>query len=228
MATVLPEYDRHTLYPHRQALSSTQFLDYEHSPGEFYLRWVLGVRGAPSLPRQIGRIFSALYADRTLDYRALLSEAGAPARIGQLFAEALQCLPVLQGGQPETPLYAQYGQWELRATLDDFVRRHSTIVENKTGTTVWDQERVNGHDQLTFQAFVHWQKYGIPPRTIIVNWVDCRPSATQLIHTLQTTRSLRHLEQFAARVDTVIAHLEAEHFTRPVEYFSPYVREDQP
>jgi hypothetical protein len=216
MATVMPEYDRHTLYPHRKALSSTQFLDYEQSPGDFYLRWMLGVRGAPSLPMQIGRIFSALYADRTLDYRALLNEAGASARIGHLFEEAMKGFPVLTGGQPETPLYAQYGSWELRATLDDFVRGHYTIVENKTGTTVWDQERVNGHDQLTFQAFVHWQKYGIPPRNIIVNWVDCRPSATQRIHTFQTTRSIRHLEQFEARVETVIANLEAENFTKPV------------
>jgi hypothetical protein len=96
------------------------------------------------------------------------------------------------------------------------VRRHYTIVENKTGTTVWDQERVNGNDQLTFQAFVHWRKYGIPPRKIIVNWVDCRPSATQRIHTFQTTRSIRHLEQFEARVETVIANLEAENFTKPV------------
>ena len=165
---------------------------------------------------QIGRIFSALYADRTLDYRALLHEAGASARIGHLFEEAMKGFPVLQDGKPETPLYAKYGQWELRATLDDFVRRHSTIVENKTGTTVWDQARVNGHDQLTFQAFVHWKKYGIPPRNIIVHWVDCRSSATQLIHTFQTTRALRHLEQFAARVDTVIANLEVENFTRPV------------
>jgi hypothetical protein len=217
MATVMPEYDRHTLYPHRKALSSTQFLDYEHSPGEFYRRWILGVRGDPSIPMQIGRIFSALYADRTLDYRALLHEAGASARIGNLFAEAMQCFPVLQGGQPETPLYAQYGQWELRATLDDFVRRHYAIVENKTGTTVWDQARVNGNAQLTFQAFVHWKKYGLPPRTIIVNWVDCRPRATQRIHTFHTTRALRHLEQFEARVGTVIANLEAANFTRPVD-----------
>src|SRR5918992_1507073 len=100
MATVMPEYDRHTLYPHRKALSSTQFLDYEQSPGDFYLRWMLGVRGAPSLPMQIGRIFSALYADRTLDYRALLNEAGASARIGHLFEEAMKGFPVLTGGQP--------------------------------------------------------------------------------------------------------------------------------
>jgi hypothetical protein len=217
MATVLPEYDRHTIYPHRKALSSTQFLDYEQSPGDFYIRWILGVRGDPSIPMRIGRIFSALYADRNLDYRALLKEAGASARIGNLFEEAMKGFPVLKGGKPETPLYAKYGQWELRATLDDFVRRHSTIVENKTGATVWDQERVNGNDQLTFQAFVHWKKYGLPPRTIIVNWVDCRPGATQLIHTFQTTRSIRHLQQFEARVDTVIAHLEAEHFTRPID-----------
>jgi hypothetical protein len=41
MATVMPEYDLQTLYPHRKAISSTQFLDYEQSPGDFYLRSLL-------------------------------------------------------------------------------------------------------------------------------------------------------------------------------------------
>jgi hypothetical protein len=213
----LPEYDYETIYPHKKALSSSQFLLYEKDPAKFYVLYVLAPRTEkPSLAMEEGRIFSALYADRSLDFRAYLSAVGAPPRIADRFGEVIKLFPVLKGGSPEYPLRVKHGDWEFRATLDDFVEKQYTIIENKIGEREWTQERVNFDDQLTFQAWCHWKKYGVPPRKIILNWVDCRPRTTKYLKSFNTTRSVRALKQFEDRVDVVIENLEAGNFSKNI------------
>lgn len=213
----LPEYDSATIYPHQQALSSSQFLLYEKDPAEFYVRYVLAPNAQePSVAMAQGRIFSALYADRSLDFRAHLLAVKAPPRIADRFEAVIKLFPVLKGGSPEYPLRVKHGEWEFRATLDDFVEKQYTIIENKTGEREWTQERVNFDDQLTFQAWCHWKKFGVPPRKIILNWVDCRARATRYLQSFSTTRSVRALKQFEDRVDLVIENLQAGNFSKNI------------
>lgn len=210
----IDDYDVKSLYPNCKCLSSTQFLDYEKSPANFYTRWIVGESNGGSVSMKIGRIFSALYKNRELDFRGLLKEAKAPTRYADLFEQVIKLFPILKGGNPEFPLIAKHKGWELRATLDDFVKNQFTIIENKTGQVEWTQERTNFSDQITFQAWCHWKKYKVPPKQIILNWVDCRPKATKLVHTFKTSRSLKALKMFENRIDTVIENIEAGNFTK--------------
>lgn len=212
----LPEYKLKELYPNKKTLSSSQFLKYEESPSDFYIEYVCGVKKEPSAPMLIGSIFSALYEDRTLDYKAHLHEAKAPKRIPDLFEQAIALMPVQKNGHPEYPLIAKYRGWSFRATLDDFVEPTYTVIENKTGKAEWNQERVNFSDQLTFQAWCHWKKYGVVPRAIILNWVDTSAHSKKTIQTFKTTRSIRAMTLFEARIDVVLYNLEAGNFTRPI------------
>ena len=206
----IPEYDIKSLYPNKKRLSSTQFLDYEDDPEKFYLKWVMGVRGEDSLAMQIGRLFSAKYADRSIDADTMLKEIGCKPDFVKMFDQAVTKLPVLKGGHPEYPLVCEYRGWEFRATLDDYVGKSFVVIENKTGQVVWDQERANTSDQVTFQAWVHWVKHGVAPSKIILNWWNTKQKNFCDMRSFKTSRSVKYLKQFQERIDLVIDNLEIE------------------
>lgn len=211
----LPEYDSKSIYPNEKALSSSQFLLYEKDPQAFWLKYALGTAGNRSQAMDIGRIFSAAYADRSLPFSLYLEEIGCSPKFINLFGQALAKFPVL-GGQPEFPAWCSIKGWKFRATLDDYLDWDYTIIENKTGKMPWTQERVNFDDQLTFQSWVHWKKFGVPPRKIILNWWDTGKTSAPMIHTFKTSRTVNALKQFEKRVEVVIENLEAHNFTRPI------------
>lgn len=212
----LPAYDLSSIYPNEKCLSSTQFLTYEEDPAMFYVVYVLGGKEEGSTAMEIGRIFSALYADRTLPFKEYLCQAGAPKHIAQRFEDAIKLFPILKGGYPEYPLIAEHRGWKFRASLDDYVADTLTIIENKTGQKEWTQERTNFSEQITFQAWCHWKKFGVVPRKIYLNWVSTKTKTSKLIQTFSTTRSIKALKEFERRVDTVIDNLEAGNFSRNI------------
>lgn len=211
-SSLIPEYDSQSLYPYRKALSSSQFLRYEESPELFYTEYVMGIKKPPSKPMLIGSVFSALHADRQFDFRQALADINAPKHLADLFEREIKKLPVVPA---EVPLICNYNGWELRATLDGFVEDEYTIIENKTGQTEWTQERANYSDQITFQAFCHWKKYGVIPKKIIVNWL-CTKSKSNGVRTFKTSRSIQNLKNFSKRIDVVLANIEAENWTTPI------------
>lgn len=211
------DYDFATIYPNKKCLSSSQFLDYEKDPADFYVRWVLGAKRS-SAAMEVGRIFSALYADRTLDHRALLFAAGAKPWIADLFDDVIRRFPVLKGGHPEFPLQANFEGWQFRATLDDFVADQDVIVENKTGAVPWTQARADNSSQITFQCWVHFRLTGRLPG-VIVNWVNTAKARAQ-IATFRTRRTVQDIHQFDDRARAVLQHLEAGNFSQPI--YDPY------
>ena len=212
----LPSYDFASLYPNTKTLSSSQFLCYEKDPKDFYVKYVLGANKTKSVAMSIGSIFSALYADRQIDFRKLLQEAGAPKRIADLFEQVIKRFPMLKNGNAEFPMICEHNGWKFRATLDGFVEEYHTIIENKTGQVEWTQERANFTDQITFQAWTHWKKYKIPPRKILVNWVNTKANANKPVHSFNTSRSIKNLKMFERRVDVVLENLEAGNFTKQI------------
>ncbi len=208
-------YDFESLYPNHKVLSSSQFLLYEEDPQRFYIEYVLGARRKASKAMMIGSIFSALHEDRKFNFREELLKIKAPKRIGDLFDDVIKKFPIIPA---EIALKCKVGKWSLRATLDGFLEDYSTIVENKTGQVDWTQERADFSDQVTFQAFVHWKKYGELPKKIILNWVSTNPRSTQKIITFKTSRSVRTMKVFEQRVDRVIENIEAGNFTRNFYY----------
>lgn len=214
----LPEYDSKSIYPNEKSLSSSQFLLYEKDPQAFWLKYALGTRGDQSKAMDIGRIFSAAYADRSLPYQRYLAEIGCRAKFINLFGEALSKFPVLKGSKPELPLWVSFKGWKFRATLDNYLDWEYLVIENKTGQVEWTQERVNFSDQITFQAWVHWKKYKVPPRKIMLNWWNTKSTGSVDIRSFNTSRTVKALKMFEARVETVIANLEAHNFTRPIYY----------
>lgn len=206
-------YDFKSLYPNKKTLSSSQFLLYEEDPKQFYLEYVLEARREASKAMMIGSIFSALHEDRKFNFREELLKIKAPKRIGDLFDEVIKKFPMVPA---EIALKCKVGKWTLRATLDGFLEDYHTIIENKTGQVEWTQERADFSEQITFQVFVHYVKYGIPPKQIILNWVNTSSKSTRKILTFKTSRTIRMLKIFEGRVDRVIENLEAENFHKNI------------
>jgi hypothetical protein len=211
----IPEYNSSELYPHSNILSSSQVLDYLKSPSHFYAVNHLGARHESPAMR-IGQIFSAWYANRSLDCRPLLKEAGAQDWLIERFERALACLPVMAGFKPETALYCVFKKWKFRASLDNFSRSKFIIIENKTGQMPWTQARVDQSDQITFQTWVHWRKFKRLPSKIFLIWIDTRKSATELMHTFETARHPMQLKYMEERIAAVIKNIETGNFTTPI------------
>lgn len=211
--SLTPEYNSKELYPHFKMLSSSQFLMYEKDPKDFYIRYQLGADDKHSIAMQVGSIFSELHRDRAFDHKAALASIKAPRRLAGLFESAIKAMPVIPA---EVKLVCKLGKWKFRATLDGYVQDSYTIVENKTGKLGWNQERVDFSDQLTFQAWVHWKKFGVIPKSIILNWVNTNSSSSCLVRTFKTTRSVKCLKMFERRVEAVISSLEAGNFTNKI------------
>ncbi len=211
----LSGYDFKNLHPYKKILSSSQVICYEEDPSKFYLEYMLGAKRKASKSMLVGSIFSELHNHRDFDFRAKLIEIKAIRRIGDLFDEVIKAFPIVPA---EIPLKCKYKGWGLRATLDGFVEDSYTIIENKTGQVPWTQERANFSDQITFQAFVHWKKYGIQPRQIILNWVDTKFNTQKKLSTFKTSRTIKGLKMFEKRLDAVIQGIEAENFTNQL-YF---------
>ena len=215
MATLkkLLEYDTKSIYPHKKALSSSQFLLYEKSPAEFYVKYELGAKQENSLPMMIGSIFSAAYADRSFPFVEHLTALGCTVSFVETFGKALAKLPVVKGGVPETPIWAKYDGWKFRATLDDWVEERGIDIENKTGQKPWTVTRVNESDQITFQAWAVWKTYGRPPHKIILNWWNTRIKSYADVRTFETSRTVSECMAFEKRVAVVIENLNAKNFT---------------
>jgi len=217
--TTVPEYDFKSLYPYTKTLSSSQIILYEEDPAAFYTEYVLGVRRPASVAMMVGSIFSELHRDRNFDFKTALAEAKAIKRITDLFEQVIRQFPVVPA---EIELHGEHKGWKVRATLDGFVESEYTIIENKTGGKTrehpegWTQERTNFSYQITIQAWCHWKKYGVLPRRILLNWVNTEARAQRPLTTFKTSRSVKALRMFEARLDAVIAGIEAENWTVPI------------
>ena len=211
--TTIPEYNWQELYPHTKTLSSSQVLLYAENPSRFYTEYVLGVRQPPSVAMQVGSIFSALHQDRQFPYKEALAEIAAPKHIAALFEQVIINFPTIPA---EVVQIASHDGWKFRATLDGYVKDDWTIIENKTGQTVWDQERVNFNQQMTFQAWVHWKKYKIIPKKILLNWVNTKSRAPQALMTFKTSRTVKGLRMFENTINLVLEGIQTENWTRPI------------
>lgn len=204
------EYSIKDLYPFKNCISSTQFLDYEKSPQDFYVRWVLGVKQVENGAMKVGRIFSDLFADRKYDYQSALLDIKQSYYI-PIFKKAIRLFPELPKRQCEYELRPKFKGFQLRATLDG--KTPKMIIENKTGKTEWTQERADLSDQITFQAFCWYLKYKKPPEKIMLNWVDCRrKDPQQPVVTFYTHRNIEQLKYFGERVENVINNIKIENW----------------
>lgn len=211
----LPEYDSASLYPHTKRLSSSQVICYLKDPQEFYLRYTMGINSGKSTAMMIGSIFSALYQNRNLNYKKFLLDIGAKKYI-PLFERNIVKFPVHKNGHPEYPFIIPFRGWEIRITLDDFIKDSYTIIENKTGQAEWTQERVNFDMQLTMQAWGHMKELGVMPKKIFLNWLDMRASTRQELRTFKTTRSSKSIKQFEDLLDLVLKNIEVGNFTKGI------------
>lgn len=211
---LIPKYDSESIYPHKKVLSSSQVLMYLKDPALFYTTYVLGVPyGSESKAMNIGRIFSALYEDRSFPFREALAEAGAPKRVGDLFEKVIDRMPVVPA---EVKLVVKHRGWGFRITLDGFAKKEATIIENKTGQNGWTQERVEKDPQLTLQAWGHLKKFKKLPKKIILNYIDTSARPTMELRTFATTRKKRDVMECEEILDLVVAGIEAENWTRNV------------
>jgi hypothetical protein len=212
----LPKYDSASLYPHTKRISSSQFISYLRNPQEFYLNHTMGITTRPTSNKMIiGSIFSALYQNRNFNYKKCLTEIKEQKYI-PLFERNIKKFPVIKGGHPEFPFIVKVGDWEIRITLDDFVKDDFIIIENKTGQTEWTQERVDTDPQLSLQAWGCWKTLGVPPKKIFLNWLDMRPKTRQELRTFKTSRSMKTLKFYQTLVEMVIKNIEAGNFTKSI------------
>lgn len=94
-----------------------------------------------------------------------------------------------------------------RAIKNNWARQIIAIVQND----VWDKQRADESVQVTFQYWVKWKKDGVLFDECQVNWVDLRASATQLVYSFKTHRTVDQLMHFEETViDRVIDGIELE------------------
>lgn len=212
------QYDTENAYPNKKILTSSQFLLYERSPQEFYTRYVLGVKLKVSNAMNAGKLFAAMCADRSFDYKKAFEELKVrPKRLLGVMEDAINHISEMPKKNCEYVLMPKFKNgWRIRATLDMYIPENPDDVEFKTGQTEWTQERANFSDQLTFQSLAHKLAKGMPFRKIFLNWVDFRANATKLIRTFKTSRSDKALDMMSARVEAVIENIEAENWTKPI------------
>lgn len=211
----LPAYDLASLYPNTKVLSSSQVLTYLKDPSEFYRVYHYGQK-QESQAMEIGRIFSAAYADRTLDYKPYLAAAGCNQRFIELFEKALAKFPVLNGSQPEYPMIGKIGEWGVRATLDDLHESQGIVIENKTGKKAWNQERVDASPQLTIQWWAYVNQLGTSPKKFLLNWWNTGIVSSPRIETFKVKRTKTQLRDCEDLLSRVIENIEAGNFTNPI------------
>lgn len=207
------DYNHDELYPHTKMLSSSQLITYEDDPRVFYMEYVLGVRRPTSMPMQIGKIFSAMFANRKRKFTKELAEL-RPKRIAMQLIEGLEQFPNLPSNMCEVALKCKFKGWEFRATLDGLVIKQETIIENKTGQVEWTQKRADTSDQITFQNWCYWKKHKKMAKKTLVYWLNTKASYRQLVYRFETTRTLEQVIEFEKRVEVVISNLEAGNFTQ--------------
>jgi len=212
----IPEYNHAELYPNHKCLSSSQVLRYEEDPARFFMEYVLAVRKPPSKAMLTGSIFHAYYEDRTFDVRGALKQVGAVKRLADHFIEVMRLFPVLPKECIEYPLKCEYRGWTFRATLDSYIKQQMDNIENKTGQVPWSQYRANTADQITFQNWAHWKKFGVPFRKTYLNWVSTEANPKQNIETFVTMRTVKQLREFEKRIDAVIDGIEIKNFSNHI------------
>lgn len=202
----IPEYKTSDLWPHSKRLSSTQVLDYMKSPSGFYDKWML-LQRHESQAMIIGRIFSAMYADRKTDFTPDLVEAGASSALIARFKKALICLP-----KPDKAEYSsecEINGWTIAARLDGI--KGAKIIENKTGKVAWTQSRVESSAQQTLQSWARWKETGRVP-SLTLNWIDTDTAHGEFLHTFKTKRAVDQLRDFEQRIVEAINGIKEERF----------------
>lgn len=205
------DYDHDSIYPNKKELSSSQVIGYYDDPANFHREYVIGIRRPTSKPMHIGKVFSAMYADRKFDWITALRDGGITnKRIYQVLGDVIDRFPVIPKKECEYPLRCSYRGWRFRATLDGYPLKRID-VENKTGTTEWTQQRADESVQVTFQYWVKWKKDKCLFDYCQLNWVDLRAKSNQFIKTFITERTVDQLVEFEKRyIDSVIDGIEAE------------------
>jgi len=203
-------YDSETIYPHKKCLSSSQVITYYENPARFFEEYEMGIKRNSSEAMFIGSVFSAMYADRKFDWKKSLKNYGVTnGRIYRALENAIKAFPVIPKRCCEFPLKCKYRKWGFRATLDGYWDKRIDI-ENKTGNTVWTQERFDNSIQITFQYWVKWKKDGKLFDECQCNWVDLRASTSQLVNTFTTHRTLEQVLKMENIIDLVIDGIEEE------------------
>ena len=173
------------------------------------MEYKMGQRRPQSNAMYLGSVFSASYTDRNLKWRPLLQKRNiAPKRIYQEFDDALKILPVIPKRYCEYPLICKYKGWKFRATLDAYHKPSDTNIENKTGQTVWSQERADDSVQVTFQNWCKLIKDKAPFNDTLLQWVDFRATKEQQVQVFHTKRTVEQLQKFQPLVDRAIKNVE--------------------
>ena len=212
------DYNHAELYPNKKMLSSSQVLLYDESSERFFTEYVMGIRRPTSNAMHIGKVFSAMYADRKFKWKEALqafdnNKGIRPYRIYGTLEEAIKLFPIIPKRECEYPLKCKYRGWTFRATLDGFANK-KVDIENKTGGATrewrngWVQQRVDESKQITFQYWVKWKRDGVVFDSCILNWVDLRANTTQIVQTFETARFIDDLLEFEELVDKVIDGIE--------------------
>lgn len=209
MASKGLDYNHDELYPNHKCLSSSQVIGYLESPSKFWEEYVVGMKRSESEAMFIGKIFSAMYADRKFKWKEAMSGKVTNARIYRALETAIKAFPEIPKKCCEYALKCKYRGWTFRATLDGYWDNRIDI-ENKTGQREWNQDRADESMQVTFQYWVKWIKDGVLFDECQLNWVDLRASAPQLVQTFITHRSIEDVQKFQELIDYVIDGVEAE------------------
>ena len=140
-------------------------------------------------------------------------------RLYNEFKVGLDMLPVIPKRYCEYPIICDYQGWKFRATLDAYYEPRNTNIENKTGMTLWTQERADYSKQITCQNWINYILDGDVFDDNLLQWLDFRAwTATtgkeQQVQVFHTKRTIEQVLEFQKIVDEVIK-LSLIHISEP-------------
>lgn len=172
---------------------------YTRNPEEYFMRYVLGVKEEPTAAMRLGSIVHEAIEGSLSEqgWRDALAECGFTPDYARALAAALPNVPKPQAKEMEVridaPGFAHKGApVQLLSIFDGLDLEPAALYEWKTGSP-WTQERVDDHEQLTFYAFVHKQKFGRIPRKMSLSHINMKNGK---VTTFQTSRSASQVAAF--------------------------------
>lgn len=186
------QYNSAELYPFEKCVSSSQLILLDKDEERFTKQYVIGEE-IYSVPLLIGTIFSEMYAGNTKALDLLKEAKVCEPYIYERLEKAIKQIP--KATKTEEEIRVQFDNWTIRVTLDGFFPKENTVIENKTGKTIWTQEAVESDKQVSLQSWAVWKTTGKIP-TIFLNWVDFNKNSSKHIQSFKVKKTVIELKKF--------------------------------
>jgi hypothetical protein len=179
----------------KRPLSWSSLSAFEYNPDEWYRKYILGEKTPDSKEMIFGKVF------------AHSIEIGKPLA------------PVTIVGKAEHQFKVVFNGIPLIGYADNFCdKTHRKLVEYKTAKTLWTQEKVNDHGQLTMYCLMNLITNKVPPEEVNILLECIQTEETGdfkiqlkkpvIVHKFKTKRTTADVIAFGMRINRTVEAMQ--------------------